>query len=67
MVAVVLVLSSEAFNETALGRFAERRFLRGSPARTAHPRFTKLSNTFFGPAFSKSMDNLLPSVAVTVP
>src|SRR5690606_11982808 len=38
-------------------------FLRVGP----QPRFTKLSSTFLGPAFSKSMESLLPSVAVTVP
>jgi len=32
-----------------------------------YPLLTKLSSTFLGPAFSKSMLSLLPSTAVTVP
>lgn len=34
---------------------------------TSYPLLTKLSNTFFLPAFSKSMLSLLPSTLSTLP
>src|SRR5690606_836196 len=37
------------------------------PIGFAHPGLTKLSRTFLEPTFSKSMESLLPSVAVMVP